>query len=256
MGKERQITVALLVLSGVLLAILFITGGFGQLNAIIIIAAAFCATSALVIFKYGYWIVPFITKKVRVIDVIEDPPERIADKYYASVFLHVKIYDSVTEKSDDEKQGFMDLWERAVSGLKFVTKFTLASIVKDLTKYEESIEAKKAAAQLKLAGEREKPDADPTLIERYEREIIMWDSMLSRISVGDKPISNFVFIMTTGSGTTPEQAQAVAKAQANDIKSTISTTLGVEVALLTGEEMRKCFDWEYMVPPVIREEVV
>lgn len=266
MGKERQLTIALLAISAVLLVLIFITGGFGSINAILIIAASFCATSALIVYKYGYWIVPFLTKKVRVIDVIEDPPEiapsqdavikRTAEKYYASVFLHVKIYDSVTEKSDDEKEAFMDLWERAVSGLKFVTKFTITSIVKDLTKYRESMEGKKAEVQLKLAGEREKPNADQILLEKYEREIAMWDSMLSRLSIGDRPISNFAYIMTTGSGSTPEQALAVVKAQANDIKSTISTTLGADVALLAGEEMRRCFDWEYMIPPVFREEVV
>jgi len=266
MGKERQISAALLAVSGVMLLITFMTGGFGQINAIIIIVVAFLAMSSLIVFKYGYWIIPFLTKKVRIIEVIEDPPEitpgqeavvkKIGDKYYASVFLHVKIYDSVTEKGEEGKEAFMELWERAVSGLKFVTKFTIASIVKDLTRYRESIEAKKASAQLKLAGEREKPNPDQNLIEKYEREITMWDNMVSKLSIGDKPISNFAFIMTTGAGSTPEQALAVAKSQANDIKSTISTTLGVEVAMLVGEEMRRCFEWEYMVPPVFREEVV
>jgi hypothetical protein len=265
MGKERQITTAFLAASGALLLLIFITGGFGQFTAVVVIVASFSATASLVTFKYGYWIVPFITKKVRVIEVIDEPPEiapgqdalikKIGGKYYASQFLLVKIYESVTEKSEEDKEVFMDLWERAASGLKFVTKFTVSSIIKDLTKYKESIDARKAAAQLNLASERDKPTPDQILIEKYEREITMWDNMVSKLSIGDKPISNFAYIMTTGSGSTPEMALVVAKAQANDIRSTISTTLGVEVTLLTGDDMKKCFDWEYIIPPVFKEEV-
>jgi len=59
--------------------------------------------------------------------------------------------------------------------------------------------------------------------------------------------------MTTGEGATEDMALAAAKNQANEIKSTISTTLNAEVAVLTGDDMKRCFEWEYLMPPVVRE---
>jgi len=249
----------------VLIALIFILGGLGQLTTFLLIAAAALSTIGLMIFKYGYWIVPFFTRRVRVIDIIEEPYQittaqdavvkKIGNTYYASMFIHVKIYESTTEKSDEEKYAFMDLWERAVSSLKFVTKFCIASYVKDLSKYKEIIEGRKADAQLKLANEKGKPEPDKPIIDTIEREISMWDNMESRLTVGDNPISQITYIMTTGEGATEDMALSAAKNQANEIKSTISTTLNAEVALLIGDDMKRCFEWEYLMPPIVRERV-
>jgi len=263
LSVERNTAYACFIISAALIVLIFVTNGFGGITTWMIILTASLSTSGLLIFKYGYWIVPFLTRRVRVIDVIEEPYEitsaqdavikKIGNTYYASVFIHVKIYESSTEKSNDEKFSFMDLWERAVSSLKFVTKFCIASYVKDLSKYRDIIENKKADAQLRLANERGKPEPDKLKIETLEREISMWDNMVSKLSSGANPISQITYIMTTGEGATAEMALAAAKNQANEIKSTISTTLNAEVAMLTGEDMRRCFEWELMLPPIIRE---
>ena len=263
---ERTIALASFALSALLVIFIFVTGGVGQMTALIIIIAAALPTIGLVIFKYGYWIVPFLTRRVRVIDVIEEPYtitssqdaviKKVGSTYYASMFIHVKIYESTTEKSNEEKYAFMDLWERAVSSLKFVTKFCFTSYVKDLSKYKEIIETKKADAQLRLANEKGKPEPNEFTTETIEREISMWDNIISKLMVGDNPISQITYIMTTGEGATEDMALAAVKNQANEIKSTIATTLNAEVAVLTGDDMKRCFEWEHLIPPVIREERV
>jgi hypothetical protein len=251
--------------AGVLLLVsTFIVSGLGFMASFVIMLAAASSTVGLLLFKYGYWIVPFLTKRVRVIDVIEEPYEfspaldavvrKVGNVYYASMFIHVKVYESTTEKSEEEKVAFMDLWERAVSSLKFVTKFCISSYVKDLTKYRSAIESKKADAQLKLANERGKPEPSEVELDKIEREISMWDNMLSKLSTGDNPIMQITYIMTSGQGPTAEMALADVKNHANEIKSTISTTLNAEVAVLTGDDLKRCFEWEYMLPPMIREE--
>lgn len=264
MALERNVALGCIGISTILLALTFIVGGLGPLTVLVIALSVALATAGLVLFKYGYWIVPFLTKRVRVIEVIEEPYEistsqdavikKIGSTYYASMFVHVKVYESTTEKSEEQKTAFMDLWERAVSSLKFVTKFCIASYAKDLTKYRNTIENKKAEAQLKLANERGKPEPSNAELDRIEREIAMWDNMLSKISGGQSPINQITYIMTCGQGPTPEMALAAVKNQANEIKSTISTTLNAEVAVLTGDDLRRCFEWEYMLPPLIREE--
>ena len=46
---------------------------------------------------------------------------------------------------------------------------------------------------------------------------------------------------------------AAATAQANELKATISNALNVQVDLLQGDEMLRCFQWETMIPPSPQE---
>ncbi|NYZ75748.1 hypothetical protein H0N98_00675 [Candidatus Micrarchaeota archaeon] len=261
---ERNIALACIGIGVILLTLSFVLGDLGAITGVVLLLAPVFSTIGLILFKYGYWIVPFLTKRVRVIDVIEEPytlsPQqdavikKVGNVYFASMFIHVKVYESTTEKSEEQKVAFMNLWERAISGLKFVTKFCISSYAKDLTKYKSIIEGRKAEAQLRLANERGKPEPSDAELDKIEREIAMWENMISKISAGENAITQITYIMTSGQGPTPEMALAAVRNQANEIKSTISTTLNAEVAVLIGDEMKRCFEWEYMVPPTIREE--
>ena len=42
--------------------------------------------------------------------------------------------------------------------------------------------------------------------------------------------------------------EAAAAAQANELRATISNSLNVQVDLLNGDEMLRCFQWEVMIP--------
>jgi hypothetical protein len=57
------------------------------------------------------------------------------------------------------------------------------------------------------------------------------------------------YVMTTAAGVTKESAMAAARNQSNELRATISNALNTEVVLLSGEEMRKCFEWELFLPP-------
>ena len=59
--------------------------------------------------------------------------------------------------------------------------------------------------------------------------------------------------MTTATGVTKESALAAAQNQANELKATISNALNTEVVQLAGEEMMKCYEWEYFLPPTQAE---
>ena len=61
------------------------------------------------------------------------------------------------------------------------------------------------------------------------------------------------YVMTTAVGVSKEAAMASAAAQANELKATIANALNVQVELLTGDEMLRCFQWEVMIPPTPQE---
>ena len=227
------------------------------------IVAAFGAVFAYALFKYGYLIIPLFTTFSRIVQVTdtgyEIPPaqdvilKNVGGIYYASVFLIVKIYESTSEKNQEENMVFSQAFERAISSVKFVTKFAMMVYVKDMTEFRSRIETKRAEAQLRLARERDKPDPDVLKLDKFEREVAMWDMQISKLTSGIKPMASITYLMTTATGVSKEAAAAAAKAQANELRATISNALNVEVTQLTGEEMLKCFEWEHMVPPTPQE---
>ncbi len=219
--------------------------------------AAFFVFMSFVLYRWGYLFVPLITKQLRIIeihDAYELPPgqeaiiKKVGGTYYASCYLYVRIYESVTDKTIDENQIYSEYFERAISSVKFVVKFSMMVYVKDLYKHRERIETKRAEAQLRLAREKEKAEPDVLRIDKFEREVAMWDSQLGRIASGIKPMGAICYMMTTAQGVSKEAAMAAAMNQASELRATVSNALNAEVSWVTGEEMRKCFEWEFFLP--------
>ncbi len=217
------------------------------------------AALAVITFKYGYFIFPFITQKTRVVQIMQDnfeipPAQDVIIKssgglYYASAYLGVKIYESTSEKTPEENVVYSEYFERAISSVRYPVKFAMMVSVLDMSKERLKWETRLAEARLKLAREREKPDPDVLKIDRFEKEVGMSEQQIQRLVSGFKPMGALTYMMTTATGLSKEAATAAAKTQANELKATISNALNVEVAMLTGEEMLRCFDWERFVPP-------
>jgi len=235
----------------------------GELKFPFMAIASVMVMLSIAIYKYGYIIIPLITRFARVVEVHDSGYEllpgqeaivrKIGDIYYASMFLLVRIYESATEKSPEENVAYTEYFERAISNVKYVTKFSTMVYVKDLRKYRERIETKRAEAQLRLSRERDKPEPDILKLDRYEREVAMYDGQLARIASGVKPMGAISYVMTTATGVTKEAAIAAARNQANELRAAIANAMNTEVVLLTGEEMKRCYEWEFFLPPSAAE---
>lgn len=235
----------------------FIQSGtiFGLIGAVV---AGLGAAAAVAIYKYGYFIFPLLTQGSRIVQIMKDgyeiPPEqdvvtkKAGGTYYASQFLGVKIYESASEKTPEQNVVFTEYFERAISGIRYVTKVSMLLYVKDMTEFREEIETKRAEAQLRLARERDKPEPDVLKMDRYAKEVAMWDTQLDKLTSGIMPMGVSAYIMTTAAGVSAEAAMAMARAQGKELRSTIANALNVEVDVLKGEEMLRCFDWEHALP--------
>lgn len=236
----------------------FISGG-GVLAPIAAILCVIGGVSAVLVFKYGYFILPLLTKQGNVVQIMEGnyeiPPaqdvilKHVGGIYYASAYLGVRIYESTTDKSSEENMVYSEYFERAISSVRFPAKFAMMVYVLDLTKHRQKWETKHAEAQLRLAREREKPDPDVLKLDRYEKEVSACEQQLARLISGLKPMGALTYVMTTATGLSKEAATAGAKSQANELRATIANALNVEVVPLQGDEMLRCFDWEHIIPP-------
>ena len=250
------------------LALIGAMGSFiGSANGIIaIISGVFClvgAIGAIAFYKYGYVLVPLLLQRGNIVQIMEGGFEVPASNdvvlknmggvYYASKYMGVRIYESAAEKSNEENIIYSEYFERAISSVKYVTKFAMMVYMKDITDHRSRIETKHAESQLRLARERDKPDPDVLRLDRYEKEVAMWENQINKLTRGIKPMGLVSYVMTTAVGVSKEAAAAAANAQANELRATISNALNVQVDLLTGDEMLRCFQWEVMIPPTPAE---
>ncbi len=237
---------------------IFLTGG-GILQPVFAILCLSGAGLSVLIYKYGYFIIPLATSRMRIVQIMEGnfeiPPaqdvilKQVGGLYYASSFLNVKIYESTTDKSPEENVIYSEYFERAISSVRFPVKFAMMVYVKDMSLHRLKLETKHAEAQLRLSREREKPDPDVLRVDRYEKEVGYYENQLNRLVSGVKPMGAITYVMTTAVGVSKEGATATAKAQANELRATISNALNVEVVALQGDEMLRCFNWEHIIPP-------
>ncbi len=268
-GAKKYIYGSLAV--GVLGAILAFFGATASMSAPALIGGFLAGLGSLggvLIWKYGYIIIPLITQRTKTVMVTtegyEVPPEQdvivkpTGGVFYASAFLGLKIFESATEKTLDENVSYNKYFERAVSNLKYVTKIAYMLYVEDVGEKRKMIETKRAEGQLRLSREREKPEPDVLKIDRYEREVAHWDAQLNKLIKGVKPMGIIAYSMTTATGLSKEAAIAAVRSQASELRTVLANALNVEVVQLTGDEMLKCFEWErfYPISPQELEESV
>ncbi len=241
----------------------FVTGGNQIVGAICALMCLLGAGSAVAFYKFGYLLVPLLTQRGNIVQIIEGgfeiPPsndvvlKNVGGVYYASKYLGVRIYESASEKGMEENIVYSEYFERAISSVKHVTKFAILVYMKDITEYRNRIETKHAESQLRLARERDKPDPDVLRLDRFEKEVAMWESQINKLTRGIKPMGLCSYVMTTAIGVSKESAMAGANSQANELKATISNALNVQVDVLSGDEMLRCFQWEVAIPPTPSE---
>jgi len=260
----KSISTWLLGISAVCAVVAYVAGPvLGIITAVPLLIAVLSAPAAIFIYKYGYWLIPYFTRGQRTVNTkgfsFELSPnedalvKQEAGEFIATVFLGVKIYKSTTEMSEDEKFGFMDLWERAVSGLKQVTKYGVLLYIKDLQQYLESVENEKSDAQLKLSEERQKPSPDEKKLDLLEREVAMWDNIKEKLAIGEKPTAVHTFVQVSAKGATKDAALAAARTAAKEARSTISTALNVDVVQYSKDDMKRCYDWSLSIPEGMKE---
>ncbi len=227
------------------------------------VMALFGSALAIMFLKFGYIFVPMITQRTNTVVMTDTgyeipPAQNVIVKsmngvYYASAFLGIKIFESATEKSMEENVAYNQYFERAISNLKYITKISYMLYVEDVGEKRKTIESKRAEAQLRLAREREKAEPDVLKIDKYEREVAVWDLQLNKLIKGIKPMGVLSYAMTCASGVSKEGAIASVRAQANELKTVLANALNVEVEWLTADEMLKCFEWESFLPTTVQE---
>ena len=256
--SNKKLSYAAVGISFMGILISFTIGG-GPIALIGIVIASLATIVGVLLIKYGYLIIPFLTSKSNIIQIIDEgyeiPPSQdvIIRKtssgiYYASAFLGIRIYQSSIEMSPSQINSYNQNFERAMSSFKKVVKVAYMMHAIDISEKKKEYEEKKAEAQLRLQKEREKAEPDVLKMERFEKEIAYYSAQIDRLIKGERPMRVVAYAMVTEVGVTKEEAMSRAKTAANELRTVLSNSLNVDVDLLQGDEMLKIFDWEKFMP--------
>ena len=215
---------------------------------------------ALLVWKYGYLLIPFFTRATNIIEVrdggYEVPSSRdhIVKKgeggYYASKFLEIRFYESSMDKGSEEKKTMFESFEKAISSLKYIVKITLMISTLDLSRHIEEIKSKRGSVEAKKA-KGAKIAADENM--RMDRELAYWNRLLDRITQGERPVEIVAFASTTAFGLTRDEALSRVTRQSKELKTILSSSLGCDVRELADLEMLKCFEWDFFFPTTQEE---
>ena len=256
---NRAITIASLLGGFIAIVLSFIFG-----SPIFSLLAAILFTLSLLLWKYGYLIIPVLTQATNVVEIrgnFEIPPSRdhIIKKrpegYYATKFLEIRFYESSMDKSEEEKKFLFESFEKSVSSLKYVVKLSMLISAIDISKHIDEIKTKRSNVEAKRSSEEKLSQGD---LIRYDREIAMLNRLLDRFSRGERPVEVVSFVSTTSFGLTRDEAVSRANRQAKELKTILSSSLGCDINELKDLDMLKCFEWELFYPTTedeIRDEV-
>jgi hypothetical protein len=242
---------------------LSVAGGFFCLAASLFFSSAPAAAVAafffflsLLIWKYGYLLAPVLLSGAKVVELgwnFEIPPTQDVvvgsrhGSFLATAFLAARIYDSASEKNEAQRRSCGEAFEKAISSAGFPFKVCMQVSRLDLSGELQEAKTRRSVAETRRSqlgsGARHDPER-----ARYEREIAMWDRLADRLGAGEQPLEVIFYFSTTGSGRTKEEAVARARAQSDELSVVLSSALACEVSRLRGEEMKKCFWWDFFGP--------
>jgi hypothetical protein len=251
---NRAIVITSLAGGAIALLLSFLYG-----NALIGLLSALLFMLSIALWKYGYLIIPVFTKAAKVVEVrdgYEVPSARdcIVKKnpngYYASKFMEIKYYESSLDKRDEEKRLMFEVFEKALSSLKYIVKISLLVSAIDISSHVDELKTRRSTAEAKRAklGRGQENDA-----ARLDREIAMYSRQLDRITSGERPIEVIAYCSTTAFGLTKEEAVAKARRQAKEVSTILSGSLSADVTELSDLDMLKCFEWDRFFPTSAEE---
>ncbi len=257
MIENRAVTLITLVggIGGFVLALLFS-------SSLLALLSAFLFAFSLLIWKYGYLIIPLFTRATQIVEVrgpYEISPKRDAMFRKAGMGwactkgLEVLFFETTEGKSKEEKRYLFEAFEHLLSSFKYPVKLSFVIAPQEISAYTENLKAKRSELEEKLNDCESEADR-----RNLERKIKAIDSLIERITLGEKPIDVIAYVFTTAYGTTKEDAEIQAERQIKELTALVSSALHAQLRELKDLDLIRAIELEYFLPEnreKLRDEV-
>ena len=215
--------------------------------------------------RYSYLIVPmFKQHRKRVVLSNEEPYvmstsedaiiRKDGDEYIATVYISIPLYRSATEMAEPEKVEFSRQVSRLISISTDPIRFTSEMYVMDKDSYIQTLRDAISIAEEEEA-KLSQSNADDKKIEMVRGKIAMWRNILQN-STSESSLELVSYASISASGLKEYEAISLAQQKAREAISGIGSTLGVTPTIVTGKEILKFVEPEYLIPfSTVEEEI-
>ena len=260
MEKKIFVLLGLLTLSAIFLALAAsLPGGllFNVIKIPLLIIALVLDVLAFSSRYYTYLMLPlFDQRKQNVVLSAEQPywlsttsdsiMTKQGDDFVATMYINIPLYISSTEMSDEEKLAFSKQVSSLVGISKEPVRFTTELYVMNKDSYIQQLRDMISGVENEESALEQK-GASPNDLERARGKLSMWRKMLDNVSKATS-LELVSFASLSARGTKEFEAINLAQQKAKELMSGIGALLGVSPNIVTGNDLLKFVEPEFLIP--------
>lgn len=171
---------------------------------------------------------------------------KAGDDYVATAYINIPLYVSASEMTDEEKLRFTNQVSRLVGisrePVRFTTELFLMNKDEYIQKLKDEINAIENEQTKLIEG-----GGTPGQLEHVRGKLAMWKKMLDNISTGSS-LELGTFAALSARGVKEFEAITIVQQKARELMNGIAATLGVPPNIVTGSEIYKYIEPEYLIP--------
>jgi len=170
------------------------------------------------------------------------------DDFVATVYISIPIYRSATEMSNDEKIDFSKQISRLVGLSKDPVRFTTQLFTMNKDVYIMQLRGRiNELENMEVNATKSDSDSDSKAVERIRGELSMWRNILDSIN-SSQSLELLTYVSVSATGTKEYEAVSIAEQKATELMAGISTIFGVIPSLITGADLLKFVEPEFLIP--------
>ncbi|MGC8649246.1 MAG: hypothetical protein ACP5UN_03465 [Candidatus Micrarchaeia archaeon] len=241
---------------------------------IILIIALFVDTLAISSRFYSYLIIPVFKQMKRHVVLSNEDPYWIAsssdsilhkegEEYIATVYIKIPLYKSETEMAPEEKLEFARQTSRLLGQSHLPIRFTQEMRIMNKDAYIDTIQNMITDAENEESRLMAQ-NASPNELSKIRGKLGMWRGILDNTNKSNS-LELIIYSSVSGKGSQEFEAVGVAQQRAREAMSAVTSIFGITPSIITGDELLKFVEPEYMIPystiseqitKNIREEVI
>jgi hypothetical protein len=168
------------------------------------------------------------------------------EEFVATMYVNIPLYISSTEMNDDEKLAFSKQVSSLVGISKDPVRFTTELYVMNKDSYIQQLRDRINEVENEESALLQK-NATQNELERVRGKLSMWRKMLDNVSKGTS-LELISFASLSARGSKEFEAINVVQLKAKELISGIGALLGVSPNIVTGTDLLKFVEPEFLIP--------
>jgi hypothetical protein len=207
---------------------------------------------------YSYLILPAARQRTKHVVINDQSPYWISttgdcivrkqsDEYVATAYINIPLYVSASEMSDEDKLRFTNQVSRLVGISKEPVRFSTELYLMNKDIYIQKLKDTINQIENDQSKLIESGTATPGQLEHTRGKLAMWKKMLDNISTGVS-LELGTFAAISARGVKEFEAITIVQQKARELMSGIAATLGIPPNVVTGNDILKYIEPEYLIP--------